>query len=135
MHLSPARILNFIRREAVLCCAALAALASTLFVPPSAAYISYFDFRVLCLLFCLMAVVAGLRGCGLFEALALRLLRGKKTLRFLALMLVLLPFFSDRRYSSHSYSNFSMLELSRVLINAWISAKFSILVLLKVNHN
>ena len=27
MHLSPARILNFIRREAVLCCAALAALA------------------------------------------------------------------------------------------------------------
>ena len=28
------RILNFIRREAVLCCAALAALASTLFVPP-----------------------------------------------------------------------------------------------------
>ena len=88
MHLSPARILNFIRREAVLCCAALAALASTLFVPPSAAYISYFDFRVLCLLFCLMAVVAGLRGCGLFEALALRLLRGKKTLRFLALMLV-----------------------------------------------
>lgn len=95
MHLSPARILNFIRREAVLCCAALAALASTLFVPPSAAYISYFDFRVLCLLFCLMAVVAGLRGCGLFEALALRLLRGKKTLRFLALMLVLLPFFSS----------------------------------------
>ena len=68
MHLSPARILNFIRREAVLCCAALAALASTLFVPPSAAYISYFDFRVLCLLFCLMAVVAGLRGCGLFDA-------------------------------------------------------------------
>ena len=42
-----------------------------------------------------MAVVAGLRGCGLFEALALRLLRGKKTLRFLALMLVLLPFFSS----------------------------------------
>lgn len=82
-------------QEAVLCCAALAALASTLFVPPSAAYISYFDFRVLCLLFCLMAVVAGLRGCGLFEALALRLLRGKKTLRFLALMLVLLPFFSS----------------------------------------
>ena len=28
MHLSPARILNFIRREAVLCCAALAALAA-----------------------------------------------------------------------------------------------------------
>ena len=51
MHLSPARILNFIRREAVRCCAALAALASILFVPPSAAYISYFDFRVLCLLF------------------------------------------------------------------------------------
>ena len=98
MHLSPARILNFIRREAVLCCAALAAHSFSVLRrrgAPSAAYISYFDFRVLCLLFCLMAVVAGLRGCGLFEALALRLLRGKKTLRFLALMLVLLPFFSS----------------------------------------
>ena len=40
MHLSPARILNFIRREAVLCCAALAALASTLLCRPPAAYIS-----------------------------------------------------------------------------------------------
>ena len=64
MHLSPARILNFIRREAVLCCAALAALASTLFVPPSAAYISYFDFRVLCLLFCLAAWLRSVRGAG-----------------------------------------------------------------------
>ncbi len=61
--------------------------------PPSAAYLSYIDFRVLCLLFCLMAVVAGLRDCGLFELLAQRLLAGRKPFRTVCVLLVLLPFF------------------------------------------
>ena len=98
MHLSPARILNFIRREAVLC-ARRWPRWPPLFVPPSAAYILFlFPTSAYCAcFFCLMAVVAGLRGCGLFEgAGAAPCFAVKKTLRFLALMLVLLPaFFSS----------------------------------------
>ncbi len=89
------RIWIFCKRESVLCIAAACALLSMLFVPPDAEYIGYFDFRVLCLLFCLMAVVVGFQECNLFYLLAQRLLSGKVNLRALTAALVLLPFFAS----------------------------------------
>lgn len=86
-------ILSLFRREPVLCISAVAAGLSMLAVPPSAAYVTYLNARVLCLLFCLMAVVAGLQSCGLFALLAHRLLAGRHRVRTLVLLLVLLPFF------------------------------------------
>lgn len=83
----------FVRREAVLSIAFVCALLSMLAVPPDAAYAGYIDLRVLCLLFCQMAVVAGLQQCSLFAVLAQRMLTGRKQLRLLYLALVLLPFF------------------------------------------
>ena len=85
----------FIKKEAVLCIAFLCAVISMLLVPPDVGYASYVDYRVLALLFCLMLVVAGLQDCGLFDLLARRLLAGEKRFRFLAMALVLLPFFSS----------------------------------------
>lgn len=87
-------LISFLKREAVLCITALCATATMFWVPPSAAYGSYLDLRVLALLFCLMAVVAGLQGCGLFARMAYKLLAGRRPLRLLSLVLVLLPFFS-----------------------------------------
>lgn len=84
---------QFIRREPVLSISFVCALVSAFFVPPSAAYVDYIDLRVLCLLFCLMAVVAGLQECGLFLALAQRLLAGERPVRLISLTLILLPFF------------------------------------------
>ena len=89
------RVLTFCRREAVLCITALCAAVTMFLVPPDAAYWEYMDFRVLGLLFCLMAVVAGLQSCGLFTLLAEKLLVGRKPLRLLSLTLVLLPFFAS----------------------------------------
>jgi len=77
----------------VLCAAALLALGSMAVIPPSGEYLGYIDFRVLCLLFCLMAVVDGVRECGLFDLLAQRLLSGRKSFRTVCVLLVLLPFF------------------------------------------
>ena len=51
----------FFRREPVLVISAVAALLSMLAVPPGPEYMDYIDLRVLCLLFCLMAVVDGLK--------------------------------------------------------------------------
>lgn len=79
----------------MLCIAFLCALGSMFFVPPSPAYWDYLDVRVLVLLFCLMAVVAGFRRCGLFHVLAHRMLAGKRPLRRVVLALVLLPFFAS----------------------------------------
>lgn len=89
------RCLYFARKEAVSCAALVCALISMCFVPPSSAYLGYLDFRVLALLFCLMAVVAGLQDCGFFAVLAQRLLSGRRSMRFLSLVLVLLPFFAS----------------------------------------
>ena len=83
----------FWKREPVLCMAAVCAAASMALNPPSAAYLNYIDWRVLTLLFCLMAVVAGLQECGVFAVLAQRLLAGERRMRFVTLALVLLPFF------------------------------------------
>ncbi len=89
------KISSFIKKEPVLTASAACALASMFFVPPSPDYIGYIDFRVLILLFCLMAVTAGLRRHGLFDRLARRLLGGRMTRRKLFLLLILLPFFSS----------------------------------------
>ena len=53
------KLKSFLKKEPVLSIAAVLAAASAFLVPPSAGYLAYIDFRVLALLFCLMAVVAG----------------------------------------------------------------------------
>jgi len=87
------KIKNFIKKETVLSIAALCALASMLLVPPDREYLHYIDFRVLCLLLCLMAVVAGFKSLGAFQWLTWQLLRRIKSGRILGVTLVLLPFF------------------------------------------
>lgn len=89
------RIKNFIAKETVFCAAALCALLTMLIVPPDAEYLHYIDFRVLCLLLCLMAVVGGLKSIGLFHWLTYQLLRRIHSGRVLGVTLVLLPFFSS----------------------------------------
>ena len=87
-------IYSFLKKETVLSVAAILAFVSAFFVPPSRGYIEYIDFRVLALLFCLMLVVAGMQGIGVFRYLGDRLLQKVKTTRQLTLLLVALCFFS-----------------------------------------
>ncbi|WP_195377033.1 SLC13 family permease [Anaerotruncus rubiinfantis] len=89
------KCLIFFQNETVLVAAFLCAAISMLFIPPDAQYMGYIDLRVLCLLFCLMEVVAGFQECGLFIVLAQKLLSGRKRFRMLSFVLVTLPFFSS----------------------------------------
>jgi Na+/H+ antiporter NhaD/arsenite permease-like protein len=82
----------FLKAEAVLCIVALAAISTMFFVPPSWLYIEYMDFKVLALLFCLMAVVAGLTHTGIFLYLSDQLLKKVVGVRTLSFVLVLLCF-------------------------------------------
>lgn len=88
-------IKNFIAKETVLCVAAICAIITMFIIPPDKEYLHYIDFRVLCLLLCLMAVVAGLKTIGLFQWLTYQLLHRLKSGRVLSVILVLLPFFSS----------------------------------------
>jgi len=89
------RIKTFFAKETVLCVAAGCALFTMFLIPPDKEYLHYIDFRVLCLLFCLMAVVAGLKAIGIFHWLTGQLLQRLHNGRTLSLTLVLLPFFSS----------------------------------------
>ena len=87
------KIKAFLQKETVLCIAALCAVATMFLVPPDVEYLHYIDWRVLCLLLCLMAVVAGFKSLGAFDWLTYQLLRRIKSGRVLGVTLVLLPFF------------------------------------------
>lgn len=89
------KLLYFIKKETVLCIAGMAALLTMLFVPPCLNYINYIDFRVLSLLFCLMAVVAGFQKTGIFVLLSEKILMRVANVRSITLMLVLISFFSS----------------------------------------
>ena len=65
----------FIKKETVLFIAACCAVLTMFLVPLDAEYLGYIDFRVLCLLLCLMAVVAGFKSVGAFQWLTFQLLR------------------------------------------------------------
>lgn len=89
------RALAWVRGEAVLCIAAICAIVSMIAVPPDSGYGSYFDTRVLILLFCLMATVAGLKQAGLFDVLARVLLQGNRSFYQVLAALIMLPFFAS----------------------------------------
>ena len=88
------KILAFLKAEIVLTISLAAALLSMLFVAPDAAYAGYVDWHVLMLLFALMAVVAGLKKCGLMDRLSAALLKTAGDTRKLCLALSLACFFS-----------------------------------------
>ena len=87
------KIKAFIQKETVLFIAALCAVLTLFLVPPDVEYLHYIDFRVLCLLLCLMAVVAGFKNVGAFRWLTYQLLCRILDGRLLSITLVLLPFF------------------------------------------
>jgi Na+/H+ antiporter NhaD/arsenite permease-like protein len=88
-------VFAFIQKEAVLCISGLAAIITMFFVPPTLGYINYIDFRVLGLLFCLMAVVSGFNKTGIFILLSEKLLMCVANIRSIILVLVLLSFFTS----------------------------------------
>lgn len=111
------KIKTFIKDEIVLVIASLLALFSCIFVPVSKSYINYIDFRVLSLLFCLMAIVAGLRSVNFFYKLSAFLFKNAGSIRKVSLIFIMLCFF------------FSMLITNDVALILFIP--FSIFVLKK----
>ena len=89
------KIVNFAKKETVLFAAVLLAFGSMVCVPPDMQYLSYIDYRVLALLFCLMTVMEGFKSTGFFAAVEGKLLEKVKTFRQLYLVLVFLCFFTS----------------------------------------
>ena len=87
------RVMTFIRSQAVLCIAFACACISIVLAGDIASIPAYIDWRVVALLFCLMAAVAGLQRSGLMGHIARGLVRGRHSQRAVCFTLVMLPFF------------------------------------------
>ena len=90
-HLTEA-LLHWMRKNVVLCIAALAALITSCIVPPDAAYLEYFDLKTLTCLFCVLAVVCALKNVKFFTILARKIVDCTGNLRMATLALVYITF-------------------------------------------
>ena len=87
------KIKNFVKKETVLVVAVVLAVISMFIVPPDKEYLGYIDFHTIGVLFCLMAVMAGLKEVGVFRYIAEKLLLKVRKGWQLVLILVMLCFF------------------------------------------
>ncbi len=81
-----------LKNDTVLLISFSCALITSFIIPPDSLWIDYIDFKVIAILFCLMAVVAALRLSGLFDIAAAALTRRCKSIRSLAAILVGITF-------------------------------------------
>ena len=82
----------FIKKNVVLCTALVAALVSSIIVPPDAQYLGYFDFKTLTCLFCVLAVVCALKNINFFYILACEIVRRFKNIRMSVIAIVYITF-------------------------------------------
>lgn len=82
----------FVKKNAVMFIALLAALVTSLLVPPDRTYLTYFDWKTLTCLFCVLAVVCALRNVNFFYLLARRVVQRFKNARMCVLALVWITF-------------------------------------------
>ena len=94
MLMNKEKLIAFFKKETILCISGILAFVSAFIIPPDAGYIEYCDFKVLILLFCLMAVMGGFQQLGVFDRMANLLLARARKMRQLATTLVMLCFFS-----------------------------------------
>lgn len=110
-------ILNYIKKEVVLCISLLLALVSMIFVPLDNKYISYIDFHTLTILLSLMIVMAGLRSLGIFSMVGSWMLKKANNVRSLSIVLVMLCF------------GFSMFITNDVALIAFVPFTIDVLVM------
>ncbi|MBR4296218.1 MAG: citrate transporter [Clostridia bacterium] len=82
----------FVRKNAVMCIAFIAAIATSFVIPIDSSYIEYFDYKTLSCLFCVLAVVCALKDINFFYMLARKVVQLFKTARMSVLALVYITF-------------------------------------------
>ncbi len=89
-HKSP--LIGFIKKNIVFFIALTAAVVTSFIIPPDGEYIGYFDFKTLTCLFCVLAVVCGLKNVNFFYILACGVVRKFGNLRASVIAVVYITF-------------------------------------------
>lgn len=85
-------IVEFVKKNAVMCIALMAAIATSIIIPVDREYLGYFDYKTLTCLFCVLAVVCALKNINFFYLLARKVVRMFKNARLSVLALVYITF-------------------------------------------
>jgi len=85
-------VLGFIKKNAVMFIALIAAVATSFIVPPDKDYVGYFDFKTLSCLFCVLAVVCALKNIRFFYLLAHSVVQLFKNARMSVMALLYITF-------------------------------------------
>ena len=111
------KIVEFFKKDITFTVSGLLCIISVFIVSPDNEYISYINFSVLSLLFCLMVVVSGFEKSGLFDVLKYSLTKYIKTEKSLIFALTMLCFFTSSLITNDvaliTFVPFSMALLKR----------------------
>jgi len=86
------KFLGYFWKDKVLIIAAIVAIFSMFFVPPSIAYLGYFKVKVLICMFGLMIAIAGMYEENFFTVIAIKLVRHFKSVKWIALVIIITTF-------------------------------------------
>ncbi|MBP3401993.1 MAG: citrate transporter [Clostridia bacterium] len=86
------KVKTFAKENVVLIVAIVAAIVTSIIIPPGEEYLGYFDFKTLSCLFCVLAVVCALRNIRFFYTLAKAIVRKFRNAKVAILVLVYITF-------------------------------------------
>lgn len=92
MQFTMHRASSFLRKNVVMVVALIAAIVTSLIVPPDRTYLGYFDVKTLTCLFCVLAVVCALKNIQFFYILAKKIVQCFRNARMAILALVYITF-------------------------------------------
>lgn len=117
------KIINFIKNEIVLSIAIIFTIITCFFVPIDKEYINYFDYNTLICLFCMLAVVAGLKSTNIFELISRKMIGLFHTRRSVIYVLVFGTFFFDM-IVANDMSLITFLPLTYIVLHSTKNDKY-----------
>ena len=117
------KIISFVKKEVVLSIAFVAMLITCFFIPPDKAYLEYFEYKTLISLFCMLAVVAGLKNTNVFELISRKLIGLFKTRRAVIYSLIFGTFFFDM-IVANDMSLITFLPLTYIVLHSTGNDKY-----------
>lgn len=117
------KVINFIKREVVLSVAIVLTIVTCFFVPVDKEYLTYFDYNTLICLFCMLAVVAGLKSTNIFELISRKMIGLFHTRRGVIYSLVFGTFFFDM-IVANDMSLITFLPLTYIVLHSTKNDKY-----------
>ncbi len=117
------KIWRFAKREVVLSIATVCMLVTIFFVPIDKEYLGYFEYKTLVALFCMLAVVAGLKSTNVFELVSKKLIGLFRTRRAVIYCLVYGTFFFDM-IVANDMSLITFLPLTYIVLHSTGNDKY-----------